>query len=294
MMSRKIAILLVVTGAVFMSTTGIFMRMLEHAGPFQVLLYRAIGLCGMLALLICIRRRISFPALLRSLDRQDLQIGFCLSMAFTGFVFSILYTSVASTLFIITVSPLLAASIAWIWIGEKPHPFTWLAMAASSGGVILMIGDGISTGRTFGNVCALVAAGAFAIMLVLARKNRKTDILGGTFVGGVLSSIYGLICSIALAGSVHVEMYDLALILVMGALATGLGIGLVTWATPFIPAAEVSVLVLVESALGPIWVWMLGFEGMTRVEFLGGAIVFVSVIALSLMTAKSSVLHDSP
>ena len=157
-----------------------------------------------------------------------------------------------------------------------------------------MIGDGISTGRTFGNVCALVAAGAFAIMLVLARKNRKTDILGGTFVGGVLSSIYGLICSIALAGSVHVEMYDLALILIMGALATGLGIGLVTWATPFIPAAEVSVLVLVESALGPIWVWMLGFEGMTRVEFLGGAIVFVSVIALSFMTAKSSVLHDSP
>ncbi|HCW84232.1 MAG TPA: EamA family transporter, partial [Rhodobacteraceae bacterium] len=44
--------------------------------------------------------------------------------------------------------------------------------------------------------------------------------------------------------------------LFMGAFTIGIGITLVTWGTPFVPAAEVSLLVLLESVLSPIWVWI--------------------------------------
>lgn len=290
-MSKRAAVLLIVAGAVVMSTTGIYIRLIADAGGFQILLYRSLALSAMVAVLVCLRRRSGLGALIGSLDRQDLYIGFLLSVAFTGFVFSILNTSVASTLFILTVAPLLAASIAWAWLGEKPHPFTWIAMAAACSGIVLMIGDGIGEGRTFGNLCALASAAAFALMLAVARKGRKTDILGGTFVGGLLSGAYGLVFSLGLGGGLLVSAHDLLLVLAMGAFATGLGIGLVTWATPYIPAAEVSVLVLIESALGPILVWALGFEGITRLEFLGGVIVFVAVIALSAVTARTGVIH---
>ena len=66
----------------------------------------------------------------------------------------------------------------------------------------------------------------------------------------------------------------------MGFFTIGLGVALVTWATPFLPAAEVSLLVLLESILGPLWVWFFVGERMTFSEILGGMIVLSAVILL--------------
>ena len=197
-MTRQNAILLVVLGAVFMSTSSVYLRFVETAGGFQILFYRSLSLCVALMAIICLRRRVPPLAVLKSIDRKDAIIGVMLSGAFTGFVFAILNTSVASALFMLTASPLLAASLAWVWIREKPHPFTWISMALACCGILFMVGDGVGTGRTLGNVCALFAAACFAFMLVFARRCRKSDILGGTFVAGVLSGIYGFVFSLLL------------------------------------------------------------------------------------------------
>ncbi len=287
-MSKGHAVILVLMGAVFMSFTGIFMRLIDSAGGFQILFYRSFSMVCMLGLLVCVRRRMSPLRLVISLDSQDLAIGFALSVAFTAFVFAILFTSVASTLFILTATPLIAASIAWVWIREKPHPFTWVAMTFAACGVFLMLGDGLSNGRIGGNLLALVSAIAFSIMLTIARKGEKTDILGGTFVAGALAGLYGLLFSLTVSNGLAVSRDDLLIILAMGAFAIGLGIGLVTWGTPYIPAAEVSVLVLLESVLGPLWVWLLNFEVVTRLELAGGGIVFLSVVILSAVTGRKS------
>ena len=287
-MSKGQAVILVLLGAMFMSFTGIFMRLIDSAGGFQILFYRSISMVGMLTFLVCVRRRMSPLRLVSSLDRQDLAIGFALSVAFTAFVFAILFTSVASTLFILTATPLIAASVAWVWIREKPHPFTWVAMAVAASGVFLMLGDGFFNGRIGGNLLALVSAVSFSIMLTIARKGRKTDILGGTFIAGALAGTYGLLFSLTLGDGIAVSRHDLFLILVMGAFAVGLGIGLVTWGTPYIPAAEVSVLILLESVLGPFWVWLLKVEVVTSLELAGGGIVFLSVIILSVVTGRQS------
>ncbi|MCY3877992.1 MAG: DMT family transporter [Rhodobacteraceae bacterium] len=288
-MNRRGAALLVMLGAVFMSSVGVFLRMIESADGFQILFYRSIALTALIAGIICLRRRLPLSAAIRSLDRQDVVVGFFLSLAFTFYIFAILNTSVASTLFILTAAPLLAASMAWIWIGEKPHPFTWAAMIMTSGGVFLMIGDGLSSGRSLGNFFALMTGLCFALMLVFARRGRKTDILGGTLIAGVLSGIYGVVWSLFFGNGLAVEAGDFWLIVAMGGLAIGPGIACVTWGTPYLPAAEVSLLVLLESALGPVWVWLFGFEKISRLEFVGGTIVFAAVIALSLFTGRRQI-----
>ena len=94
-------------------------------------------------------------------------MGLALGIAFITYVFAMLMTSVASTLFLLTTSPFLAAIIGWVWIGEKPHFFTWWAMVAALIGVGVMLGDGWEMGRTAGNLVALASALAFAVMLVL-------------------------------------------------------------------------------------------------------------------------------
>ena len=197
-----------------------------------------------------------------------------------------LMTSVASTLLLLTLSPFFAAVLGWVWIGEKPHRMTWPAMAAALVGVALMIGDGLAYGRTAGNIVALVSSLTFAIMLVLARRSGKSDVLGGTFLGGAGCVLLGAVASLSFGNGLGISTHALILTLFMGAFTIGIGIALVTWGTGYVPAAEVSLLVLTESVLGPIWPWIILGQAMTLTEIGGGVIVLGAVAALALASRE--------
>ena len=283
-MSRNYAMLLIIAGATCMSFVGLLMRLLETTDGLVILFYRSITLAGMVALVACLRRRQSLAAFLRSLDRTDLMMGVALAVAFTTYVYAMLLTSVASALLLLTLAPFFAAVLGWVWIGERPHRLTWPAMAAALVGVALMIGDGISMGRTAGNVIALISSLSFAVMLVLARRSRREDVLGGTFLGGAMALVAGGVAAGMLGNGLAISTPDLLLTLFMGAFTIGIGIALVTWGTGYVPAAEVSLLTLTESVLGPIWPWIFLGQAMTMTEIGGGAVVLGAVALLALAT----------
>lgn len=285
-MTRTHAMLTILAGGTFMSFVGLIMRLIGTEDGFQILFWRSIALSLMVMLVGCLRRRIGPAAFLARLDRHDLAMGAALSLAFTAYVFAMLWTTVASVLFILTATPFMAAVIGWAWLGERPRAVTWIAMAAAGIGVALMIGDGIALGRSAGNIAALVSGGFFALMLILARHSRKETVLGGTFLGGVFTIALGGAAAIWTGAGLIVTGSDLGLILLMGAFTIGLGIALVTIGTPYVPAAEVSLLVLIESVLGPVWVWLFVGEAMRAQEMLGGAIVLASVVGLALASRR--------
>ena len=287
-MSRNKAMLLIMTGASFMSFVGLLMRLLETTDGMLILFYRSITLAGMVAVVACLRRRQAPLAFLRSLDRTDAMMGAALAIAFTTYVFAMLMTSVASTLLLLTLSPFFAAVLGWIWIGERPHRMTWPAMAVALIGVALMLGDGYVYGRTMGNIVALVSSLTFAVMLVLARRSGKSDVLGGTFLGGAGCVALGAIASLTLGNGLGISTPDLLLTLFMGAFTIGIGIALVTWGTGYVPAAEVSLLVLTESVLGPIWPWIFLGQAMTMTEIAGGVTVLAAVAGLALATRDAN------
>ena len=66
----------------------------------------------------------------------------------------------------------------------------------------------------------------------------------------------GAVAAFLLDGGIGIKQTDLAVILFMGAFTIGLGIALVTTGTGYLPAAEVSLLVLIESVLGALWQWV--------------------------------------
>lgn len=269
---------LILFGATFMSFVGLLMRLIDSADGFQILTYRSVSLAGMVALVACLRRKTSPLRFLSSLDRSDLGMGLALSIAFTAYVFAMLNTSVASALFILSATPLCAALMAWAWIGERPARITLVSMGLAVVGVGVMVQGGVDLGRTTGNLFAFISALTFALMLTLARRSRKPDVLGGTFLGGVFCLVIGAACALAIGTGLQVSTYDFWLTLFMGGFTIGIGIAFVTWGTPYVPAAEVSLLVLLESVLGPIWVWLFVNEAMTVPEMIGGAIVLGAVI----------------
>lgn len=277
-MSRSVAISLVLTGGVLMGMVGLILRLMESADGFQILFYRSFALAAMVMLVACLRRKISVRKFLTSFDRWDVCVGFLLGFAFSFYVYALLNTNIASALFILSSAPVFAAILAWIFIGEKPGIVTYTALALAVVGVGLMVKDGFDTGGILGNIYALVSAFCFASMLVVIRYTRKEDALGGTFLGGIFASGLNAVVAIGIGSGLAISSWDLGLSLLMGAFTIGLGIALVTWAASYLPASEVSILVLIESVTGPIWVWLFLGEGTTIATLIGGAIVLGAVV----------------
>ena len=285
-MSKKHAVLLILTGGTFMSVVGLYMRLLSQADGFQILFYRSLSLCFMVGLVCCLRRKVSPFNFLKSIDKNDFTIGMVLSLAFASYVFAMLYTTVASTLLILSATPFMAATIGWLWINERPRPITWVAMAFAIAGIYFMVESGYQLGNNIGNLLALLSGFWFALMLVMARRSGKDDILGGTFVGGLICVVIGASMALLIGTGLRVLTLDLIIILGMGAFGIGIGIALVTWGASHVPAAEVSILVLIESVLGPVWPWIFLNEAMTLSEIFGGALVLGSVVVFALFSTK--------
>ena len=280
-MTKRNATFTILLGGFFMSFVGLMMKMIIDASGFQILFFRSMSLSLVVIIFACIITKSDPKTFMKRLDKFDLLMGIFLSLAFATYVFSMLYTSVASTLFILGITPFLAAIIAWYYLKEKPKLIVLVTMIVATTGVFLMVSDGMVFGKTFGNILAFFSALLFAMTLVVARYSKKENVLGGTFLGGAFACLIGLIASLLLNHGLLISSYDLSLSLFMGAFTIGLGITLVTTGTPFVPAAEVSLLVLIESVLGPIWVWIFLSEAMTTFELVGGILIFAALIILA-------------
>ena len=286
-MLKKHAVLLILSGGTFMSFVGLYMRLLSQADGFQILFFRSLSLCLIVLMVCCLRRKVTPLIFLKSIDKNDFLIGSSLSLAFVCYVFAMLYTSVASTLLILSSTPFIAAIIGWLWINERPRSITWIAMAFAIVGIYFMVRSGYQLGNSFGNLLALLSGFWFALMLVMARHVRKNDILGGTFVGGAICIFIGAIMALLFGTGLKVTTQDLLIILGMGAFGIGIGITLVTWGASHVPAAEVSILVLIESVLGPVWPWLFLNEAMTLSEILGGTLVLGSVVVFAIFSIRT-------
>ena len=287
-MTKRNASFLILLGGICMSFVGLLMRLIDTADGYQILMYRSVSLSLIVALIACLKRKVSFLGFIRSINKIDIAMGISLAVAFTFYVFAMINTSVASTLLILTATPFFTALLALVFLGETPARITWVCMIGAVFGVGLMVSDGIDLGRTTGNIFAIISSFSFAIMLVFARKNKQVDPLGGTFMAGFISILVGLVLSHTIGNGIGVSNYDLYLILFMGAFTIGLGIALVTWGTTSVPAAEASLLLLIESLLGPVWVWVFLNESMSFIEILGGTFVLLSVASQALLQNRQS------
>ncbi|MDJ0613542.1 MAG: DMT family transporter [Rhizobiaceae bacterium] len=280
-MSRGIAVALVLVGATLMSFVGLVLRHIEQADGFQIMAYRSLSLALIVLLFACWRRKQGFTDFLTTIDRKDCLVGLFLGAAFTCYVFALINTNIASALFILACAPIFAAILAWILLGEVPEKLAILAIVLAIFGVTIMVRDGIGSGSSFGNMFAVVSAFCFAVMLVLIRKFDR-DPLGGTFMAGVFSSAGNAIIAVLIGSGLAISMWDLGLSLFMGAFTIGLGIACVTVAASFLPPSEVSILVLLESVLGPVWVWLFLGETTTANVLIGGAVVLGAVVLQTL------------
>ena len=200
------------------------------------------------------------------------------------FLVSIQNTNVANTLVMVAMAPMISAILGGIFLKEVPDKKTWVAILITFFSAIYIFYDSIQLGNFFGDFMGFVTATGLAVNAVLVRSAKDRDLLP--------SAVLGKLC-VAIFAFFFVESFDLVgndmiYIPLMCVLCVAIPFVLVTIAPRFIPAEEVNLFFLLETIIGPIWVWMI-IKEQPSIETVQGGIVIIGTIAIhSFLKLKKS------
>ncbi|MCE8513541.1 DMT family transporter [Ruegeria pomeroyi] len=290
-MRYSTGVILVATAALLWSLMGLAIREIEVAGTWAILFWRSAAMVPTLLAFFAWRRRKPILPALRATGRAGLMAGFGLVVAFAGAIFAIQSTTVANAVFLFAASPFLAAALSWVVLRESVRRATWAAIAIALVGLVVMVREGLALGALAGNLAALASAMGFALFTLSLRWGRLGDMMPAVAIGGMLSMMVAL-GMLGLTGQpLLVPARDIAIAMAMGAGLLAVGMALYTMGSQVVPAAELTLITMIESMLAPVWVWLLLGEEASAGTLWGGAIILAAVVlnAVSGMRRKPAI-----
>ena len=200
------------------------------------------------------------------------------------FVVSIQNTNVANTLVMIAMAPMLSAILGAIFLKEIPDRKTWIAIGVTFLAAVYIFYDSLQLGNVYGDILGFITGLGLAINAVTIRSAKKKNLLPAAVVGKLCVAIFAMF---------FIETYslvdrDLFIIPLMSIMCVAIPFVLVTIAPRFIPAEEVNLFFLLETIIGPFWVWMVIKEQPSIETIQGGMVIILTIAIHSFLKLKKS------
>lgn len=276
--SHKQALFLMIIAPAMWSSAGVLSRKLESARGFEVSFWRSFFAALFVIFALAVQHRSAVFSKIKALGRYGAFSGLMWGSMFSCFMLAITMTTVANALIVESLSPLLTAIFAWIFLREKIPARTWLAIFVACIGMVWMFLDGFSKLDTRGLIGVILATcvpvAASTNVIILKKGGQDIDLIPAVFVGGLLSACLMLPMALPLSASIH----DLVILATLGVFQLGVPCMLMVHAAKGLSAPELSLLSLLEVLLGPLWVWMAVGEVPARATLVGGAVVLAALI----------------
>ena len=280
----RLALLLVIASAVANSANGLIVRSMDSAGGWQIIFYRSCFLAGALCIVFVVQSGGRIRTALRELRPWALLGSLAIAVVNTCFILAMTRTTVANAMFVLSAAPFFAALLGRIVLGETVERGVWVAMSVALAGIGVMVWDGLGAGTLIGNSLALVAALSFGSFVVVLRKGRGVNMLPVVIIGTALGGLNAAFMSgFALAVSFH----DAVLLFLWGAILSGTVHVIFTWSSRHVPGAELTLLILIEFILSPMWVWLVIDERPSAATLIGGALVIASVASRAILSFRT-------
>ncbi len=286
------AALIMLAGVVW-SVQGVLIRQLHEAGSWAVLFWRSLGMVPVLMLWIGPTR--VMPAL-RQVGWAGAAGGLGLVLAFGGAIVALQSTTVANAVLLFSASPFFAAVFGRVLLKEPVSLPTWGAILLAVAGILVMVGGvgQIGGGQVLGTAAALISAAGFAAFTVTIRWGHVADMLPAVLLGGIFSALAGAGAAMVSGQALAVPPFEAGLAFGMGAVTLTGGMYLYTKGSQVVPAAQATLLSLIEVLLAPVWAWAVLSETLSANSALGGAVLLGAVVlnaGLGLRAARPKQKH---
>ena len=273
--------LMAFVAVMFITPDSLFIR-LSNVDTWGLVFYRGIipffsVLIGMLIIY-----KSNFFKMLFTSGHHGLIYIITFSITNITFVVSIQNTNVANTLVMIAMAPMLSAVLGAIFLKEIPERKTWVAILITFFAAVYIFYDSLQLGNIYGDILGLITALGLAVGAVTIRSAKKKNLVPAAVVGKMFVALFAMF---------FIETYalvnqDLIIVPLMCIMCVAIPFVLVTIAPRFIPAAEVNLFFLLETIIGPVWVWMVIKEQPSIETIQGGLIIILTIAIHSFLKLK--------
>ena len=280
---QKKGMLLAFTAIMFITPDSLFIR-LATIESWSLIFYRGIipFFAVLIGLLIIQKGQIISSLISNGWHGIAYSITFTISNIF--FVISIEITNVANTLVMLSLAPMIAAIISFIFLKENPEKKTWIAVTITTFAVIYIFFDSFERGDIKGNFFGLICAFGMATGAVIIRSAKKVNLVPSAMMGKLFVALVALI----FVDKFSLEGKDLVIIPAMGIFCVAIPFVLITLAPRYITAPEVNLFFLLETILGPLWVWLVIHEQPSMETLIGGTIIISTIAIHSFLALKKT------
>ncbi|RZI40245.1 DMT family transporter [Herbaspirillum sp. HC18] len=277
--SHQRGILLMIIAPTLWSMAGVLTRHLDAARGFEVTFWRSLFSGLFVAGALLYQQGFGKTvATIRAGGRLGVLSGMMWCVMFVCFMIALTRTTVANTLIVMSVSPLLTAFLAWIVLGQRIAPRTWAAIAAAFAGIAWMFASSVSEveGK---HLVGMLIAGAVPVaaainLIAIKRAGHGVDLIPSVLLG----SVFAAALMLPMAWPMQTSLHDIGILAVLGFFQLGLPCMLMVRAMRNLSAPEVSLLSLLEVLLGPIWAWLWAAEVPSQETLVGGAVVLGALV----------------
>ena len=275
--------LLAFVAVMFITPDSLFIR-ISNIDTWGLVFYRGIIPFLTVFFVMLIIYKLNFFKILLSSGYHGIIYIATFSITNITFVVSIQNTNVANTLVMIATAPMLSAILSTIFLKETSDKKTWISVIVTFAAILYIFFDSLKLGNFYGDVLGLITAIGLAVGAITIRSAKSKNLVPAAVVGKLFVATFALffIESFALKDN------DLIIVPLMCILCVAIPFVLVTIAPRFIPAAEVNLFFLLETIIGPIWVWLIIKEQPSFETILGGAVIVATIAFHSFLKLRSS------
>jgi drug/metabolite transporter (DMT)-like permease len=272
--ARRRGLLLVLIATFLWSSAGFFARLIDHVDLWTMLGWRALfgGLCMLAAAVVEWHRGILGPRFgLVPLAAPLIALA---AIAMSAYVAALKTTTVAEVMVIYATLPFVAAGLGFVLGGERTTRRTLIAAAVAFAGIVVMVASALGTGRLLGQFISFVMTFAFALMIVLQRRNPQMSMTSINAFGALIAAGFGFSLSPHPASS----WFELSVLAAFGLTTVCVAFFLFMEGAKHIPAAEAGLISMLDVVLAPFWVFLAFGERPGPLAVFGGALVMGALI----------------
>ena len=280
----------ILIGVISLSLSAIFVRLIEEAPAAISATYRLLLASLVLAPYVLIKKREE----LKKLQKREVMLaifsGICLAIHFALWFESLSYTSVASSVVLVTLQPVFAFIGTYLFFKERFSSATVISMIITIfGSFVIVIGDlQIADHSFYGDMLALAAALFITIYFLVGQQIRaKTSVTTYTFIAYSFGALFLLIYSLSKGFSlVHYPTNDWIFFILLAIIPTIFGLNLLNWTLKWFSTSLISMAIVLEPIGASIFAYILFKEVITWSQWLGGSIIIFGLFLFITSTKR--------